>query len=158
MQFSVPQFIDVEDKIIGPFTLKQFGFIFGGGLILVGLFRFIGLSPIFFILGLPIAIATLFAAFGSFNGKRVYDAFPIFLRFVNSPKRMIFHHEKIDINDIDIEAITAKASAEQIAAQAPIVAEEPVANRLRKLSLALDQKYQEESEAVTGYKGQSNGR
>ena len=27
MQFPVPQFTDVEDKIIGPLTLKQFGII-----------------------------------------------------------------------------------------------------------------------------------
>lgn len=30
MQFSVPQFIEVEDKIFGPFTFKQFIFIVGG--------------------------------------------------------------------------------------------------------------------------------
>jgi hypothetical protein len=30
MQFQVPQFLDVEDKIIGPFTLKQFLYLIGG--------------------------------------------------------------------------------------------------------------------------------
>ena len=30
MQFQVPQFIEVEDKIFGPFTFKQFIYIFGG--------------------------------------------------------------------------------------------------------------------------------
>ena len=30
MQFQVPQFLDVEDKIIGPFTMKQFLYIGGG--------------------------------------------------------------------------------------------------------------------------------
>lgn len=30
MQFSVPQFIEVEDKIFGPFTFKQFIFLVGG--------------------------------------------------------------------------------------------------------------------------------
>lgn len=30
MQFQVPQFLDVEDKIIGPFTLKQFLYVMGG--------------------------------------------------------------------------------------------------------------------------------
>ncbi|MFM2414709.1 MAG: hypothetical protein RI911_402, partial [Candidatus Parcubacteria bacterium] len=30
MQFSVPQFIEVEDKIFGPFTFKQFIFLIGG--------------------------------------------------------------------------------------------------------------------------------
>lgn len=29
MQFQVPQFLDVEDKIVGPFTLKQFLYLVG---------------------------------------------------------------------------------------------------------------------------------
>jgi hypothetical protein len=31
MQFQVPQFIEIEDKIIGPLTFKQFLFLAGGG-------------------------------------------------------------------------------------------------------------------------------
>jgi len=31
MQFQVPQFIEIEDKIIGPLTFKQFLFLIGGG-------------------------------------------------------------------------------------------------------------------------------
>ena len=30
MQFKVPQFIDVEDKIFGPFSFKEFAYIVGG--------------------------------------------------------------------------------------------------------------------------------
>ncbi|PIR44611.1 MAG: hypothetical protein COV10_03855 [Candidatus Vogelbacteria bacterium CG10_big_fil_rev_8_21_14_0_10_51_16] len=30
MQFQVPQFIEVEDKIVGPFTIKQLVFLLGG--------------------------------------------------------------------------------------------------------------------------------
>lgn len=30
MQFQVPQFIEIEDKIIGPLTFKQFLFVVGG--------------------------------------------------------------------------------------------------------------------------------
>lgn len=30
MQFKVPQFIDVEDKLFGPFTFRQFAYIIGG--------------------------------------------------------------------------------------------------------------------------------
>lgn len=31
MQFQVPQFIEVEDKLVGPLTFKQFLYILGGG-------------------------------------------------------------------------------------------------------------------------------
>lgn len=30
MRFQVPQFIDIEDKIFGPFTFKQFIYLLGG--------------------------------------------------------------------------------------------------------------------------------
>jgi len=29
MQFRVPQFLDIEDKVFGPFTFKQFGYMLG---------------------------------------------------------------------------------------------------------------------------------
>ena len=32
MQFQVPQFIETEDKIVGPFTLRQFMYVAGAGL------------------------------------------------------------------------------------------------------------------------------
>ena len=41
MQFSVPQFVEVEDKIIGPLTLKQFLVLLGGGFVVFVLYKFI---------------------------------------------------------------------------------------------------------------------
>ncbi len=41
MQFQVPQFIDVEDKIFGPFTFKQFIYLIGGGGLAFVAFRFL---------------------------------------------------------------------------------------------------------------------
>jgi hypothetical protein len=38
MRFQVPQFIEVEDKIFGPFTLKQFIYMAGGAGVTVALF------------------------------------------------------------------------------------------------------------------------
>lgn len=35
MMFNVPQFIDIEDKIVGPFTAKQLGWLAAGGFILL---------------------------------------------------------------------------------------------------------------------------
>jgi len=51
MEYQVPQFIDVESKIIGPLTLKQFIYVAGAG----------GLCVVFFVY-LNIAIALLFSA------------------------------------------------------------------------------------------------
>ena len=40
MQFQVPQFIEIEDKIFGPLTAKQFFYILGGGAIIFLLYVF----------------------------------------------------------------------------------------------------------------------
>ncbi len=60
-QFQVPQFIDVEDKIFGPLTLKQFVYVAGGaGLSFVlwkTLASFVALPLIGIVAGLSIALA-----------------------------------------------------------------------------------------------------
>lgn len=59
MEFQVPQFIEVEDKIFGPFSFKQFVFIIGG--LGLGFIIWNILSPIIgnfipIIIALPITI------------------------------------------------------------------------------------------------------
>ncbi len=41
MQFQVPQFIEIEDKIFGPFTLKQFIYMAGGAGISFVIYEFV---------------------------------------------------------------------------------------------------------------------
>jgi hypothetical protein len=53
MRYQVPQFIEVEDKIFGPLTLKQFIYLAGGGgLCLV----FFSLLPLFLTIALSIPV------------------------------------------------------------------------------------------------------
>jgi len=60
MQFKVPQFLDIEDKIFGPFTFKQFVYLAGGGGICFVLYKALGLLfgiiPILLIAGLSLAL------------------------------------------------------------------------------------------------------
>lgn len=42
MQFKVPQFLDIEDKIFGPFTFRQFVYLTGGAGICFVLFKLLG--------------------------------------------------------------------------------------------------------------------
>src|SRR3989338_10168581 len=67
MQFQVPQFLDVEDKIIGPFTIKQFLYLAGGLGMGYLAFRFIPWIGI--ILGLAFAAFGATLAFYKFNNK-----------------------------------------------------------------------------------------
>lgn len=68
MQFQVPQFIEVEDKIFGPLTFKQFVYLFGGAGLCYMIFRVL---PIYLAGPLLVGIGGLSAglAFGSYNGR-----------------------------------------------------------------------------------------
>lgn len=93
MQFPVPQFTDVEDKIIGPLTIKQFGIVFAAGIIvflgfsvtksvLVGIFLFV-------VFGIP----ALGLAFAKINGRPIYNSLGYFIKFFMSPRYLVFHKE-----------------------------------------------------------------
>lgn len=68
MQFQVPQFIEVEDKIFGPLTFKQFVYLFGGAGMSYLLFRvlpiFLSAPLIAAVMGLAVALS-----FATMNGR-----------------------------------------------------------------------------------------
>lgn len=68
MRFEVPQFIEIEDKIFGPLTWKQFVYVAGGGGVAAVLFFF---TPflIFVLLGVPIAALTFLLSFYPVNNR-----------------------------------------------------------------------------------------
>lgn len=72
MDYQVPQFIDVEDKIFGPLTLKQFIYLGGGAGLCAILILYL---PLFFgvLLALPVAGLALALAFYKVNGKAFVD-------------------------------------------------------------------------------------
>ena len=76
MRFQVPQFIEVEDKIFGPLTFKQFVYVAGGGGIVVILFVFLP-KFIAILLALPIVAFAGALAFYKVNDKP-------FIHFVES--------------------------------------------------------------------------
>ncbi|MDD5567192.1 MAG: PrgI family protein [Patescibacteria group bacterium] len=67
-QFTVPQFIDVEDKIFGPISVRQFVVILGGGFIEIILY-FASPFVIFIILGLIVLGLIVLFAFFKINGQ-----------------------------------------------------------------------------------------
>lgn len=94
MQFQVPQFIEVEDKIFGPLTAKQFFYLLGGGAVLFLLYVFFELW-IVILFGAPIAAFAGFLAFLKVNGMP-------FIKVLNNGLNYIFSNrlylwKKIDI-------------------------------------------------------------
>lgn len=79
MRFEVPQFIEIEDKIIGPLTWKQFVYLAGGAGILVMFYLTLPFI-VFVILGLPFGTLAASLAFHRVNNR----PFSIFIEsFVN---------------------------------------------------------------------------
>src|SRR4030042_5830042 len=74
MQFQVPQNIDLEDKIIGPLTLKQFIIILIGGMFDYMWYTFFS-TGVFILLALPTTLLTLALVFA----KVREEPFPKFL-------------------------------------------------------------------------------
>ncbi len=73
MRFEVPQFIEIEDKIFGPFTWKQFVYLAGG----VGLATVLFFTTPFFvfvIFGVPVGGLAVLLAFYPVN-NRPFSAF-----------------------------------------------------------------------------------
>ncbi len=92
MQYKVPQNIDLEDKIVGPFTMKQFLYLMVGGFILYGWWNYSNQfsSPppmvIFAIVGLPVGLLCLCLAMVKVN-DRPFEYFLLnIFKFMISPK------------------------------------------------------------------------
>lgn len=69
MQFRVPQFIDVEDKLFGPLTFRQFLYLLGCGALSFIIYSFIPFKFIGVLLALPVFAFGLALAFVQINNK-----------------------------------------------------------------------------------------
>ena len=60
MQFKVPQFLEIEDKIFGPFTFREFVYLAGGAGMCFVVYKLIGLLwgfiPMALIAGFALAL------------------------------------------------------------------------------------------------------
>lgn len=92
MQFEVPQFIEIEDKIIGPLTWKQFIYIAGGiGILIILFFAFPFILFIFF--GLPIGALSAALAFYPINNRPFSIILESAVRYFSGAKLYLWHRE-----------------------------------------------------------------
>jgi hypothetical protein len=112
MQFPVPQFTDVEDKIIAGLSLKQFGILFATGTIIFLIFSATKNLPITIVAFLLFGIPGLLIAFAPFNGRKLYNTLPIFIAFLTRPRYYQFRKEASlptpdeDKKDLKVETVT----------------------------------------------------
>lgn len=80
MRYQVPQFVDIEDKIIGPFTLRQFLIYLGGVLICIPMFLLFDLA-LFITVAIPIMGTAVAFAHIRFYGKTFFAIIMNAVRF-----------------------------------------------------------------------------
>src|SRR5690348_4752628 len=129
MQFQVPQFIEVEDKIFGPLTFKQFVYLGGGAGACYIIWRMLPL----FIAGPVMILVGGFAAalaFMQFNGRPFIMALENAFFYVIHAKLYLWNNER---------KARSQKEAEKAAAQAPNVYIPKLSeSRLHELAWSLD--------------------
>lgn len=101
MQYPVPQFTDVEDKLIGPLTLRQFLILAGAGAIVFVCYSTTKNIPFALVVFLLVGVPALGVAFAKLNGRPLYRSFIPLMQYAISPKFMIFHKEVLDAASSD---------------------------------------------------------
>ncbi len=104
MQFQVPQFIETEDKIVGPFTLRQFLYIAGGGVASFVLF-FILRPWLWLVITLFLGSISVVMAFIKINGRPMSVFIPATFNYIWSP-RIYTLKPKVQEQHIETEAIS----------------------------------------------------
>jgi len=89
-QFTVPQFLDVEPKILGPITLRQF-IIMVGVIVSEFLIYRIFLNVLAMLaIGIPVAALGGAFAFGKVNGQPLHYIVLNFIQYIKKPGRRVW--------------------------------------------------------------------
>jgi hypothetical protein len=97
VQFQVPQFIEVEDKVVGPFTFKQFVFILGAAGGSFFLYRLIP-SPLSYLFIAPVAGLGLALAFYKVNERPFTVILESWVKFNLGSKRYLWKKQTVQKN------------------------------------------------------------
>lgn len=121
-QYTVPQFIDVEDKIFGPVTVRQFLILLAGALIVFLAYRYGDFALFALVLALVGGLSLMFA-FVKVNGQSFHYVILNITQTVRKPSLRIWKKDlrKEDLNFLrkqtfvgeEIEKITRKKAKRQ---------------------------------------------
>ena len=107
MRFEVPQFINIEDKLFGPFTFKQSLYLVGGGGIIFIIYKML---PTFvtFILGVPIAAFSLALVFYKPNKRPFIHMVESFILYTFTQKFYLWRQKDAEPGVTNITQIHAE--------------------------------------------------
>ena len=142
-EYKVPQNLEVEEKIIGPFSLKQFGFLVGG--VLVIYIIYLTLQGMNMSLGVilaataPIGVLTIAIVFVRVNEKSFLAFLAATFSFLKNPKVMKWQKAS-KLKDFGTMMKVTDAEKEKQKEMAKLARGGVVKSRLNDLALTLDTK------------------
>ncbi len=128
MRFEVPQFIEIEDKIFGPLSWRQFLYLGGGVGMGVVLFLTTNLI-VFIIVGLPLAALAGALAFYPVNNRPFSYFLEAIVNYVRGTKLYLWRQKREVVYKQDFEAVSSAASNNATTPPTPTTAI-PLARRL----------------------------
>lgn len=129
-RFIVPQFIDSEDRIWGPITVRQFAIVILGALSIFISYRLADFS-LFLTQAIIIILLVVLFAFARINGAPFHIFLLNLIQTLKRPKIRIWKKEYIKIADFKNKDENTKAT--------PYTPKPPLVNRkLSELSLIID--------------------
>ncbi|MBI2409910.1 PrgI family protein [Candidatus Kaiserbacteria bacterium] len=135
MEYQVPQFIEVEDKIVGPLTLKQFIYLAGGGGLCIVFFVYLHLI-LALLFSAPIVALAVALAFYKKNGKPFVEIVEAGFNYYVTGKLFLWKHEEPTAKENSAAAAAAAAQESASRAKNPRLTR----GKLTELAWALDVK------------------
>ena len=130
MQFKVPQFIDIEDKLFGPFTFHQFAYLVGGAGLVFIIYKLLPLWIGIFLI-VPVATLSVLLVFYKINEKPFIFYLQAGVNYFVSSKLYLWKQRLVKPDN---------KGKEEEASTLPLVSIVPMtsANKLKDLSWSLD--------------------
>ncbi len=100
--------------------------------------------PITILFGLLVGLPTLGLAFGKLNGRPLYNSFGFVIKFLTSPKVMVFHKESVFLGKSSTMRNAELVSASTVKIQPQAVNE--TKTRIKEINILLQKQAAEERE------------
>ena len=110
MQFKVPQFIDIEDKLFGPFTFYEFAYMAGGAGLIFIIYKLLPLWIGIFLM-IPVAGLTAALVWYKINNKSFAYYLQAGFTYLLSSKLYIWKQRLVKESDIKKEEALAVTKA-----------------------------------------------
>ena len=134
-QFLVPQFLDVEPKVIGPITVRQFIIMMVAVLIMVIEYKLADFG-LFIILGLLTLFTFATVAFVRINGRAFHYFLLSVVQTMRTPRLRVWNKE---VSEGELRAILKRKNKEEVVETKEAYVKKPLEKtRLSELSLIVN--------------------